>query len=238
MNQRLIAAAAAGGAALALAACAPPHPHHWMHGAMRTISTLDCPDHQGDMTRTGAAADGKTCNYVDNSGSQITLQLISLDNDDAHAALAPLETRLRAELPTTTADVASAKGSGDDRVNIDVPGFHIHVNGKEGADHANASVNIQNGETVVTQGKGGGGVTIDAHDKGAEIHVSEPGGGVRQTFVLASDTPGPHGYRFASYQARGPSGGPIVVASILSKSDDHDDERHDLGGLLRLNVGG
>jgi hypothetical protein len=85
---------------------------------------------------------------------------------------------------------------------------------------------------------GGGAVDIDAHDKGAEIRVNEGHGGTRRDFFLAADAPGPHGYRVAGYEARGPQGGPLVVASLLAKTDDHDRVSHDIHALVRLNVGG
>ena len=99
------------------------------------------------------------------------------------------------------------------------------------------SVTINDGNTVVDDGKPGG-VNIEAHDNGAEIRVDDSHGGVRRVFFLASDTPGPNGYKVAGYEARGPAAGPLAVATMLTKSDDHDQLRHDAERLLRLNVGG
>ena len=257
MTTRVIVGFSVVAAAFALAACTPPHPHAHPKAALKSIDTLSCPDSQGDLTRKTVSADGKTCQYVDSRGDQITLALIALDGGDLTAALAPLETSLRAELPNAAesdkdsdgddkagaANKSAAGASDRDRVDIDLPGIHIHADGKDGDGkdqvRIGKTVSIQDGKTIVTESKSGGaGVTVDAHDKGAEIHVNEPGGGIRQTFILASDTPGPHGYKLASYQARGPEGGPIVVASVLSKSDEQDDLRHDLSELLKANVGG
>jgi hypothetical protein len=59
------------------------------------------------------------------------------------------------------------------------------------------------------------------------------------SYILASDTPGPHGYRMAAYEARGPSAGPLAVASILAKDhESHDELRHEVRDLLARNVGG
>ncbi len=257
MTKRVIAGFSVGAAAFALAACTPPHPHPHPKAALKSIDTLSCPGSQGDLTRKAVSADGKTCQYVNERGDQITLQLITLDGGDVTAALTPLETSLRAELPNAAASdkdadgddkpgaasKSAAGGSDKDRVDIDLPGIHIHADGKAGGGNDQVrigkTVSIKDGKTVVTESKSGSaGVSVDAHDKGAEIHVNEPGGGIRQTFILASDTPGPHGYKLASYQARGPEGGPIVVASVLSRSDEQEDLRHDLGELLKANVGG
>jgi len=257
MTRWVMPGLAIGAVAAAVTACTPPHPHHPPKTALKSIAALSCPASQGDLTRTLISPDGKSCQYAGPGGAEVTLALVAVDGGDVPGALAPLETSLRAELPAVSdADKdgdwdsknggskdAGAKGSDKDRVDIDLPGIHIHADGKDdgGGNHVQIgkSVSISNGKTVVTDNKpGGAGVTVDAHDKGAEIHVSEPGGGVRQSFILASDNPGPHGYRLASYEARGPVGGPIVVASVLAKTNDQDDFRHDLGDLLKLNVGG
>ncbi|HEY2178365.1 MAG TPA: hypothetical protein VGH15_07270, partial [Caulobacteraceae bacterium] len=134
------------------------------------------------------------------------------------------------------------------RVDIDLPGIHIHAAGKDN-EHGGGQVRI--GRDVTINGGGAtnttstadedrpsGGVNIEAHDNGAEIRVDETRGGMRRVFFLASDTPGPSGYKVAGYEARGPKAGPLVVASMLSKSDDHDELRHDAARLIRLNVGG
>ena len=111
------------------------------------------------------------------------------------------------------------------------------------ASGSNASVSV-NGESEdaanVHIGGGDKGVTIDAGDNGAEIHISKGGEGANLTFILASDTAGPHGYKFVSYESRGPQGGPLAVVSVKSpgERDDNDDLRHEMGRLLQRNVGG
>ncbi|MBA3810984.1 MAG: hypothetical protein H0X27_04940 [Caulobacteraceae bacterium] len=236
------------GATLAVTACSPPHPRHEA-AALKSVSSLDCPESQGDLTRKSAASDGKSCLYADDAGAEVTLQLISLDGMDPKVALAPLENQLRGELPPRPADAAK-KGSDNDRVDIDLPGVHIHADGNDNAkvDVGGVSVNAQDsaakaGSTdsvSIAAGHPGtsrGGVTVDAADSGAEIHVNEPGGGVRLMVVLASDAAGPNGYKLAGYEARGPVGGPLVVASAKAKSEDHDELYHDMKKLLDRNVG-
>jgi Cu/Zn superoxide dismutase len=247
-----VSLAALSAAAMSLAACNPPHPHwqdHW-HGdsALKTISSLDCPDRQGELTRKSAAADGKSCVYASDAGAQVTLQLISLDGQDTKTALAPLEASLQAELPTrpagSTAVATSASGD-NERVNIDLPGIHIHANGDGRANIDASGVNInadgRGAHVETSQGPTGSakGVTIDANNGGAQIRVNENGDGVHMSYILASDTPGPHGYRMAAYEARGPSAGPLAVASILAKDHEgHDELRHEVRDLLARNVGG
>ena len=131
-------------------------------------------------------------------------------------------------------------------MDINLPGIHIHANGDGRADVDTAGVHVAahdhggSGDSAVVQvnGLGAKGVTVNAGEGGAQIHIDEGGSGVRARYILASDTAGPHGYRMAGYEARGPAGGPIVVAEILAKSDDQDDLRHDIHALIRRNVGG
>jgi hypothetical protein len=237
MNSRAIFAISAAGAALALAACHPPLMHR--RDAFKVVSTLDCPQTQGDLTRKSAAADGKSCDYTGADGEAVTLQLLGLDGKSVDDALSPLETSLRAEVPAAD----KGAGAGEGRVDIDLPGVHIHAAGKDGDKddsevRIGRDVSIGAGNTVVAEDRASGGVNIQAHDNGAEIRVDEGHGGTRRNFILASDTPGPHGYKVAGYDARGPQGGPIVVASMLAKADDHDRLNHDVRTLVRLNVGG
>jgi subtilisin family serine protease len=236
--------AGAAGAALMLAGCHPPHPH--AAAPLRAVSSLDCPDTQGDLTRKSAAADGKTCVYATESGDQVTLQIVSLNGGGAHAALAPIEDQLKTEIPAA-ATPASTPGAPDkDRVDINLPGIHIHANGDGHADVDTAGVHVAahdhgvSGDNAAVQvnGLGAQGVTVNASEGGAQIHIDEGGSGVRARYILASETAGPHGYHMAGYEARGPAGGPIVVAEILAKSDDQDDLRHDIHALIRRNVGG
>lgn len=235
MSARPLTMLAALGAASALTACHPPFHHRGQ--TYKAVTTLQCPATQGDLTRKSVAADGKSCAYQTANGESVTLQLMSVNGSDADSALAPLETSLRAEVPAAEANGA---GPGEGRVDIDLPGIHIHAAGKDenggGQVKIGRDVAITDGNTVVTDNTGG--VDIEAHKQGAEIRVNEGHGNIRRDFVLASDTPGPHGYKVAGYEARGPQGGPIVVGSMLAKSDDHDQLSHDLRTLIRINVVG
>ena len=230
MKVRAMMAAGAAAGAFWLGGCTPPHAHHYGH-ALKTIDTLDCPDSQGDLTRTSQSPDGKTCVYADGSDAAVTLQLVSLNGGDAKTALTPIEDALKAELPPKTAEASDNDGgNGNGRVDIDLPGIHIHASGKD-----DAKVDVGG---AGKDSDGGPGVSIDAHDKDARISINESGTGVRLSYILASDAPGPHGYKSVSYDARGPSAGPLAVVSIKSKSDDVDELRDAARQLLKRNVGG
>ena len=237
MNARAMIVASAAAGALWLAGCTPPHPHHSEGARLKTIDALDCPESEGDLTRKSQSADGKTCVYADGSDAQVTLQLVALNGGDAKTALAPIEDQLKAELPPhtgATSDGDGDGGNGNGRVDIDLPGIHIHASGKDG-DKGDAKVDI--GGSGQNSIGGGPGVSIDAHDKDARISINESGSGVRLSYIITSDNPGSHGYKTVSYDARGPSAGPLAVVSIKSKSDDVDDLRDAARELLKRNVG-
>lgn len=251
------AAALAGLLILGLAACTPPHPHHHIDASPKAISTLQCPTQQDQLKLQSKAADGKTCVYATGAGDQVTLQLVALSDGDVKAALSPLESRLQAELPPAPpagASGASGGGSNDwgvgndkDRVDLDLPGLHIHSRGDGHADVDTGGVHVSaqdgpksagGGEAHVVVADGShGGVTVDAHEGSAQIRVTDKGEGVRLAYLLESATPGPNGYRLAGYEARGPSDGPLVVATILAKSHEGNELRQSVRHLLDANVG-
>jgi hypothetical protein len=260
LNSKGAAALFIGVSIAALAACTPPHPKPSTGESLRTVSTLDCPDNQGDLKLQTKAGDGQSCAYASGDGDQVTLKLISVPAGDVKAALAPIETQVKAALPqlNTAAKESGNTGGGADKdwkqgdhdkdnVDLDLPGIHIHSHGDGHANidtvgvHVTADGDGDKGDGnahVVVAGGSHGGVTVDAHDGGAQIRVTDSGPGVRQTFILESDTSGPQGFRVSGYDARGPSAGPLVVATILAKEKGGDGLRHDVRALLKLNVGG
>jgi hypothetical protein len=242
-----------GLAALACASCTPPHRHAQNHD-LRRVSSLECPAEQGDLALKSGGSGQARCVYATDNGAQVTLELIDLGDADADAALRPMEALLKAEIPGAAdqpgpdkaanhAEAHPTGGDDQDRVDLDLPGLHIHTHGDGRADVDTAGVHVHADDTGGRHtGKAevsvGGGVRIDAHDGGAQIRIAEEGSGIRLNYVLESDAAGPHGYRVGAYEARGPSGGPLVVAQILGKDKESDDLRHDVHQLLKLNVGG
>lgn len=254
--------------ALALAGCHRPdtaeperHERGVRRDPLRVISKLDCPDKQGALTRVSAAADGLSCAYAGN-GAEILLRLVSLNGGDAEDALAPIETELKALMPTVRA-LAQAPGGakeGRNKTSIHLPGIRIDasddgadikigdmtINSDDGAAEVriNKNVTVKDGKStesvsVTTEEDGDGDVAIRASDDGAEIRHSKKGGSIRSTLILASDK-APSGYRVVGYEARGPKGGPIAVATVKAKdrdSGDHDVFK-DMKALVRHNVGG
>ncbi len=242
MNRLMLLAA--GAAALTLTAC-----HREVHvetekdldEAMRVVEKLDCPETQGQLTRVSAEADGTACAYTAD-GAEVTLQLVALDGKTPDAALAPIETGLKALIPppAKTPQTPKAEDGGEshgDRAEIQLPGLHIRAD-DDGANIVVGSIKVD-ADDDGAQVRVGDGTIVNAGDEGAEIRTSHQKNGFRSTYVLAADET-KNGYDVVGYEARGPSSGPLVVAVVKAKKDD-DHNRHnlfeDVKDLVKLNVG-
>lgn len=218
-------------------------------GALKVVDTLQCPQTAGVLTRKGSAsAEGKVCTYAGPRGAEVSLELVALGDAPVDEVLKSFEQRLSADLPAAAAAtdsgaermaVATSEGAAGDAASVRMPGISIDARGDKAdvkigpitirADDTDAQVNISDdGETV----------NIQAHDDGAEVRTRDAGAGTRATWVLTdSRRRSEGGWRSVGYQARGPEGGPIVVATIRSKDRSGDRIFDAAGDLLRLNVG-
>lgn len=263
----LIAAALVGTSALALAGChraethkAERHERGLNRDPVRAISRLDCPEKQGELTRISAAADGLSCAYA-GQDAEVLLRLVSI-NGDAEAALAPIEAELKALMPAVkpVANVKSDDKHKTNQTSIHLPGIridasdqgadikigHLTINSDDGAAQVKIDENVSVGDakrtesvSITSDDGGSGGVNIRANDDGAEIRHSKRGDAIRSTLILASDK-STSDYRVVGYEARGPKGGPLAVATVKAKnrdSGDHDVFK-DMKALVRHNVGG
>ena len=247
---------AAGGMALLATACAPPYAGHGWRTPLKPISRLDCPESKGRLTRVSASPDGQACAYSGEDGAQVTLSLVKVSGDP-DAALDPIEADLKTLAPPPApkppeppeSDEPSAPSrSADDghkNVNINLPGINIHA----GEDKANIHVGGLNidadgqNDAVHMHGDHGpfgrrGHFSLDASDGGAIIRTRGGGRDVNSSLILASDHAGPAGWRVVGYEARGPRTGPLVVAKVMIKSDDHDQIFKDAKALVRVSAGG
>ena len=145
------------------------------------------------------------------------------------------------------ASAASDKGSShsdserDGHTKIDLPGLHISTNGDK-ADVSLPGLSIHaNGDNAQVQaGWFGRHATMEGGDGGATIRLGGASqSGVDAILMIASDRPGPTGYRTVGYIAKGPPAGPLVVAAFKAKSGhhaDHDLAMHGLKKLVQINV--
>ena len=236
-----IALLAAGCAVLALAACDHPDAARQREArALKVISKLDCPQTQGRLKRVSLAPDGLSCGYGAD-GVEVTMTLVKLEGGDAAKVLSPIEADLRALMPAPKPTQAEAAANSDEDVDISLPGVSIRTSG--------GSANVSVG--------GADGPQINADDDGAEIRVQrnvtidgrtvESEGRRRRhrddsvyaRFILASDKP-TGDWAVVGYEARGPQGGPLVIATVKAKRGEHGDHDtlSDVDALVRHNVGG
>jgi len=111
-----------------------------------------------------------------------------------------------------------------DEASVRIGGFHIDASEGEG------SVNIEGSE-------GGDSVSVQANQDAAEIRTSTGSGATRANWILTDNRPSEAGWRLVGYEARGPAGGPIVVATVRARDRDRGRVFEDAKDLVTLNVG-
>lgn len=331
---RLTLLATAAFAAVALAACDGKGKANSEDGPrrpMRAVSTLECPDHQGGLTRVRTSTDGMSCVYAGPKGAEVTLRLVRAGDRGTQGVLADLEAELNALIPSVAerlaqgraraeeearqeaasdaesaareaearraelqaeryealAEQARARADRDDAelkaadarlkkidariaaeerraarsgedVDVRLPGVRVKSEGDKAdvrlpgisvkAEGDSADVRI--GPITIKADDRSGNVDIDANDTevrvrsegdASEVRTRRKGGDVRATYILSDDEGPAGGWRTVGYEARGPEGGPLVIAVVRSK-DPHDHDKDDLFGdakaLVRRNTGG
>lgn len=223
--------------------------------------------HEVLTRRGAPSADGMSCEYTGPRGSQVTLRLVTLDGDalaaldaletEVQAILPSAVDRVGGAVTTAAADAgaeASATAESADSVDVQVPGVSVQAEGENATvripgisidtDGGQSSVriggfSIRSDETgdhvnISTDSEA---VRIRAHEEAAEIRTRDTSRGVRATYILVDERGTDLGWRLVGYEARGPEGGPLVVALVRSK-DRHEDEVFDAAkSLVALNVG-
>ena len=266
---RYLTLLAAAASLAALGACSPKvevkhegdQAHPGRHEPLRAITKLDCPQKQGELTRVSVAADGQSCRYS-GQNAEVTLNLVALNGGDAEAALAPIEADLKTLMPAMKSAPPPPPSPGGkprgEGAKISLPGVRIDAHDK-GADIriGGLTINANDGSAEVkvaknvTERAGNSNVSvkssddeegdteIHANEGGAQIRQRKRGDGVRATLILASDK-ATSGYRVVGYEARGPKGGPLAVATVKAKGRDGSDHDifDDMKTLVRHNVGG
>lgn len=143
----------------------------------------------------------------------------------------------------------------DKGADIKIGGLTINANDGSAEVKVAKNVTIRDGQTqkqITERTSGGnsnvsvktsddeeGDIDIHANEGGAQIRQRKGGDGVRATLILASDK-ATSGYRVVGYEARGPKGGPLAVATVKAKGRDGSDHDvfEDMKTLVRHNVGG
>lgn len=192
---------------------------------IRALTRLTCPEQQGEFRRLSTAADGRSCAYTAPNGGEVSVRLVALNAGNARAALEPIEAELRQVVPAPTPRPEGGRASQTETrsdVNIDLPFMEIEA-GEESARVRMPGMEVDaNGDdaTVNIGGDGGETVRVNSRDGASEVRVNADGNrSVQATYILTRDAPTAAGWRSAGYQARGPLGGPLVVATAKMRSD-------------------
>jgi len=180
----ILLSVAASTLSLGVAGCA-------RHVDYASRTTLDCPERQGALQRTGIAPDRKSCTYRGRDGAEVTLQLTPV-NGDAMSTLSAIETSLvgPAGAKPSTANAAgpetptppkppSSPESPDDAARAAAEADRDAHAGKDGADWDTGrhhGVTIQHdGKNVVVGDEGG----EDAHVNLPGLHIDTEGDNAR-----------------------------------------------------------
>ncbi|TAJ58042.1 methyltransferase type 11 [Brevundimonas sp.] len=194
-------------------------------------------------------------------------QRLSGDLPRAMAAIGAAEARAQADAAGARADAAQIEAdaaqraadaaAGGERASVRAPGVAIDANGDDATVRLpgvqiqtrgdKASVRIggfhidaddSDGSARVT-GSGGDGenVSINAQDDAAEIRASAGGEATRTSWILTDNRTAESGWRLVGYEARGPVGGPLVVATVRSRDSNHERAFEDAKDLVALNAG-
>jgi hypothetical protein len=260
MRKLLLTGAVLLGGVVAVAGCHPVEFHGHNHNAnwlmghrdwdhhddtpVTVAATLNCPEQEGDLTRTSMAADGSSCQYHGDDDQDVTLTRLALNGQTPQAALAPMKADLQGLVPVRSGSSpvnVEASNDGDhdhDNAKIDLPGIHIDAHGNQAKlKILGMDINADGDNADIHTNMGMKGTVIHAGPGGAEIQADNVGQHAAElVYILAGDNAGPSGYRAVGYIARGPVAGPLVVGEFKTKDHDHNGHDHDLDRLIDLNV--
>lgn len=151
-----------------------------------------------------------------------------------------------ASATATAGEMASVRAPGvdiqtnDDDASVRLPGLRIETKG----DHSSVRIggfqidaNDAKGTVDIQGSHGGDEVSVQAHQDSTEVRASAGGDATRASWILTDNRPSTEGWRLVGYEARGPAGGPIVVATVRSRDPDRGNVFDDAKDLVKLNVG-
>ena len=148
-----------------------------------------------------------------------------------------------AEAPESS-DRASVRAPGlaidaeGDRANVRLPGLTVDAQGDQAnVRFGNFSIQADDASQTVDVSTDDESVRVQARDDAAEIRTRAPGEAVRTTYLLTDNRPAEEGWRLVGLEARGPGGGPIVIATVRAKDRNSDGVFESAKDLVTLNVG-
>ncbi len=184
-----------------------------------------------DAARAQASADAAQAS-ADSARVQADAAAVEADRAAASADAAAAGDRASVRAPGMAID---AQG---DRATVRLPGMSVDANGDKASVRIGGfSINADDstGEATITSADES--VSVQAHDNAAEIRTNAPGDATRRTYLLTDSRPADQGWRLVGFEARGPVGGPIVIATVRAKDRDSDGVFDSAKDLVTLNVG-
>lgn len=152
--------------------------------------------------------------------------------------------RVEADAAADAADSAHVRAPGmaidaeGDRARVRLPGMSVDANGDKASVRIGGfSINADDSSENVDISSSDDSVSVQAHDDAAEIRTRAPGDATRRTYLLTDSSPADEGWRLVGYEARGPVGGPIVIATVRAKDRNSDGVFDSAKDLVTLNVG-
>ncbi|MBU1384696.1 MAG: methyltransferase type 11 [Alphaproteobacteria bacterium] len=174
---------------------------------------------------------------------QTVAQLTAAAEQDAAGAAGATETPAAGDRASIKGPGVDIQTEGDDAT-VSLPGLHIESRGDQasvriGGFHIDASdgdgaVNIEGSASGSGEGDS---VSVQANQDAAEIRTSAGGEATRASWILTDNRPSEAGWRLVGYEARGPAGGPLVVATVRSRDRERGGVFEDAKELVTLNVG-
>lgn len=190
------------------------------------------------VARLKASADAETARIQAADAASAAADTASADADRAAA---------RADGAAAAADRATVRGPGvmidanGDDATVRLPGMRIETKGDQasvriGGFHIDASDSTG---AARIRGTGGNGesVSVNAQDDAAEIRTMAGGEATRSSWILSDNRDSASGWRLVGYEARGPVGGPLVVATVRSRDNNRGRAFNDAKALVTLNAG-
>ncbi|MBD7940868.1 methyltransferase type 11 [Brevundimonas guildfordensis] len=181
---------------------------------------------------------------VEAENARVEAEAAKADADAARADADASRAAAEAEVEAAAGDSAQVRMPGlrvdaqGDKATVRLPGMRIDADGDRAniriggltirADDKSSRVNVSSANDAVK---------IDAADGAARVRTSGSGEAVRATFLMTGKEASASGWRTVGYEARGPVGGPVVVATVRSKDRDPDRLFDAAKALVTLNVG-
>lgn len=158
------------------------------------------------------AADQATADHAASGGDRASVRApgvaIDADGEDATVRLPGLRIETRG-----------------DKASVRIGGFHIDADNSDGS--ARVSGSDGNGDNV----------SINARNDAAEIRAEAGGDATRTSWILTDNRTSESGWRVVGYEARGPVGGPLVIATVRSRDRNRERAFEDAKALVALNAG-